>query len=133
MSIPGRAAAAVKGVALWAALGMFVFVLVFTGIGFLITAFFIWIEHYKPHAESAAITGGGLFATAILVGLIGSMILKKIKKRQPSILSEFGGIAGTAGRIAGMLIRRDPRKSLILAIIAGAVAEYVTSDNKKRD
>jgi hypothetical protein len=49
------------------------------------------------------------------------------------LISEFTGIAGTAGRIAGLLIRRDPRKSLILAVIAGALAEYITSDSKKRD
>jgi len=133
MSIPGRANAAVKGLALWAGLGLLVFAVVLAGIGFLISAFFIWVTEYKSHAVAAAITGGALLAAAIIVGLLGSVIIKKTRKPQPSLISEFTGIAGTAGRIAGLLIRRDPRKSLILAVIAGALAEYITSDSKKRD
>ena len=74
-----------------------------------------------------------LLLAAIIIGGLGRIVLKKIKKPQPSILAEFSGIAGTAGRIAGLLIRRDPRKSLILAVIAGALAEYITSDSKKRN
>jgi hypothetical protein len=132
MSIPGRASAAIKGLALWACLGVVVLTIILAGLGFLVSGFFIWVSQYKSHAIAAAITGGGLVAVAIVIGLLGSVILKKIKKPQPSILAEFGGVAGTAGRIAGLLIRRDPRKSLILAVIAGALAEYITSDSKKR-
>ena len=133
MSIPGRVNAAVKGLVLWAGLGLFLFAGVLTGLGFLITGFFIWVEQYKAPAAAAAITGVALFAAVLIIGLLGSFILKKLKKPQPSILAEFTGIAGTAGRIAGLLIRRDPRKSLILAVIAGALAEYITSDSKKRN
>jgi Ca2+/Na+ antiporter len=132
MSISGRASAAVKGLAIWIGLGIFVFAVILTGVGFLINAFYAWVEQHEPHAVAAAITGGALVLLALIIGLIGSSILKRIKKRQPSMLAEFGGLAGTAGRIVGLLIRRDPRKSLILAVIAGAVAEYVTSDTKKR-
>lgn len=133
MSIPGRASAAVKNLALWTGLGIIVLVTTLGALGFLIAGFFIWADHYKGPAIAAAITGGVLLLLAIFIGILGSIILRKIKKPQPSMLAEFGGIAGTAGRIAGLLIRRDPRKSLILAIIAGAVAEYITSDNKKKD
>jgi hypothetical protein len=55
-----------------------------------------------------------------------------MKKPQPSILTEFTGMAGMAGRIAALLIRKDPRKSVVLAVLAGAVAEYLTSGDKKR-
>jgi hypothetical protein len=133
MSIPGRASAAATQLALWAGLGIVVLTVVLTAIGFLVASLFIWIDQYKPDAVAAVITGGALLLAAIVIFLIGRVILKKIKKPQPSILAEFGGIAGTAGRIAGLLIRRDPRKSLILAVIAGALAEYVTSDSKKRN
>jgi hypothetical protein len=133
MSIQGRASAAATQLALWAGLGIVVLTVVLTAIGFLVASLFIWIDQYKPDAVAAVITGGALLLAAIVIFLIGRVILKKIKKPQPSILAEFGGIAGTAGRIAGLLIRRDPRKSLILAVIAGALAEYVTSDSKKRN
>jgi chromate transport protein ChrA len=133
MSIPSRVNAAVKGLALWAGLSLLVFAVVLTAIGFLITGFLIWLEQFKSHAVAAAITGGALLIAAVIVGIVGSIVIKKTKKRQPSIIAEFTGVAGTAGRIAGLLIRRDPRKSLILAVIAGALAEYITSDSKKRD
>jgi hypothetical protein len=133
MSIQGRATAAAKELVLWAGLGVVVLSVLLAALGFLIAAFFIWIDHYKSDIVAAAITGGALLLFAIVIGIIGRVILKKIKKPQPSLLAEFGGIAGTAGRIAGLLIRRDPRKSLILAVIAGALAEYVTSDSKKRN
>lgn len=133
MSIQGRANAAAKELALWAGLGVVVLTVLLAALGFLITAFFIWIAHTKSYPVAAAITGGTLLLIAIFIGIAGRIILKKIKKPQPSLLAEFGGIAGTAGRIAGLLIRRDPRKSLILAVIAGALAEYVTSDSKKRN
>ncbi len=133
MSIPGRVNAAVKGLALWAGLGLVVSAIALTALGFLIAGFFIWVEQYKSHAVAAAITGGALLGAAVIIGVIGSLILKKIKKPQPSIVSEFLGTAGIAGRIVGMLIRRDPRKSLILAVVAGALAEYITTDSKKRN
>jgi hypothetical protein len=133
MSIQGRASAAAKELALWTGLGIVVLTVVLAAIGFLVASLFIWIDHFKSDTVAAAITGGALLLAAILIGLIGRVILKKIKKPQPSLLAEFGGIAGTAGRIAGILIRRDPRKSLILAVIVGALAEYVTSDSKKRN
>jgi hypothetical protein len=133
MSIHGRATSAAKELALWAGLGVVVLSVVLAALGFLIASLFIWIAHYKSDTVAAAITGGTLLLLAIVIGILGRAILKKIRKPQPSLIAEFGGIAGTAGRIAGLLIRRDPRKSLILAVIAGALAEYVTSDNKKRN
>jgi hypothetical protein len=133
MSIPARVNAAAKGLALWAGLGLVVFAIVMAGLGFLVAGFFIWVEQYRSHAEAAAITGGALVVLAVVIGLVGRAVLKKLKRPQPSILAEFGGIAGTAGRLAGFLIRRDPRKSIILAVIAGALAEYITSDSKKRN
>jgi hypothetical protein len=35
-----------------------------------------------------------------------------------------------AGRLVGLLVRKDPKKALILSIIAGAVAEYISSERK---
>jgi hypothetical protein len=132
MSIQGRVSAAMRELVLGAGLGVSVLATALAGLGFLITGFFLWIEQYKSRPAAAAITGGVLLALAILIGVIGSLILKKLKKPQPSLLAEFGGIAGTAGRLAGFVIRRDPRKAMFLAVIAGAVAEYITSGDKKK-
>jgi hypothetical protein len=132
MSIPGRVEAAVKGLALWAGVGMAVLATALAGLGFLIAGFFIWVERHQPRDAAAAITGGVLLAMAIIIGIGGNIVLRKIKKPQPGMLAEFGGLAGTAGRLAGILIRREPRKAVILAVIAGAVAEYITSGDKKK-
>jgi hypothetical protein len=132
MSIQGRVQAAVKGAVLKAALGMVVFSIFLTALGFLIAGFYNWIQHLWPQYNPAAITGGILVAAALIIFGLGSAILRKMKKPQPSILTEFTGMAGMAGRIAALLIRKDPRKSVVLAVLAGAVAEYLTSGDKKR-
>ncbi len=131
MSIPARAEAAVKGLALWAGLGMAVLATSLAGLGFLIAGFFLWARH-ESHDAAAAITGGVLLVLAIAIAITGQAVLKRIKRRQPPLISEFTGIIVTAGRIAGLLIRKDPRKSMILAVIAGAVAEYITSGDKRK-
>jgi hypothetical protein len=131
MSIPARAEAAVKGLALWAGLGMAVLATSLAGLGFLIAGFFLWVHRYNSDDIAAAITGGVLLALAIAIGITGQLVLKRIKRRQPPLISEFTGIIVTAGRIAGLLIRKDPRKSMIIAVIAGAVAEYITSGDKR--
>jgi hypothetical protein len=100
--------------------------------GFLIAGFFSWIHHLWPQYNAAAITGGILVVAALIIFGLGTAILRKLKKPQPSILTEFTGMAGMAGRLAALLIRKDPRKSVVLAVLAGAVAEYLTSSDKKR-
>ncbi len=132
MSIPARAEAAVKGLALWAGLGMAVLAISLAGLGFLIAGFFLWVARHESHDAAAAITGGVLLVLAIAIALTGQAVLKRIKRRQPPLISEFTGIIVTAGRIAGLLIRKDPRKSMIIAVIAGAVAEYITSGDKRK-
>jgi hypothetical protein len=132
MSIPARAEAVVKGLTLWAGLGVAVLGIVFIALGFLIAGFFLWVARHAPHDAAAAITGGVLLLIAIIVLLIGRTALKRMKRRQPPLMSEFTGILISAGRIAGLLIRKDPRKSLVLAVIAGAVAEYITSGDKRK-
>ncbi len=133
MSIPGRAEAALKGLALIAALGAAVLAILLGGLGFLIAGFFLWIERFQAHDAAAAITGGVLFALAIIIAAAGRAILRRVKKKQPPLLSELTGIIATAGRIAGLLIRKDPRKSMVIAIIAGALAEYITSGDKRKN
>ncbi len=134
MSIPARAEAAVKGLVMWAGLGMAVFAVMLIALGFFVAGFFLLVERFLPHdaAAAAAITGGVLLLVAIIVGLIGKSALTRMKRQRPPLITEFTGVFATAGRIAGMLIRRDPRKAMVLAVIAGAVADYITSGEKKK-
>ena len=132
MSIQGRISAAVRKLVLGAGLGITVIVALFAGVGFLVAGFFFWVQQYKSAPVAVLITGGALLVLAILIAGIGGAIVKKMRKPQPSLLAEFGGIAGTAGRLAGFLIRRDPRKAMILAVIVGGVADYITGGDKKK-
>ena len=105
--------------------------IVLAGIGFLITGFFIYIARHTDAASAAAITGGVLLVLAVVTGLVGGTVLRRIRRRQPSMLSDFGGIIGVAGRLVGLLVRKDPKKAMIISIVAGALAEYITSERKR--
>jgi len=131
MSIARRASLLARIAALWAGLGVAALCIALAGIGFLAVAFFIWLLRHFPADEAAAISGGALLLVAVLTVLVGNAIIRRIKANQPSMLAEFGGTLGLAARIVGMLVRKDPRKAIILSMIAGALAEYVTSDRKK--
>jgi hypothetical protein len=131
MNLTRRASVLIKSAALWAAVAVAVLCIALAGVGFLISGFFLWLAHRTGYAPASAITGGVLLLLAIATGLVGGMVLERIRRRQPSLLSDFGGVIGLAGRLVGMLVRKDPKKAIILSIIAGALAEYITSDRKK--
>ena len=92
---------------------------------------FICLSRHTGEAAAAAITGAALLILAIIIGLAGGYTLKRIRRRQPSLLSEFGGTLGMAGHLAGFLVRKDPRKAMILSLVAGALAEYITGERKR--
>jgi tetrahydromethanopterin S-methyltransferase subunit C len=130
MSIAGRTNAAIKQAAFSAGLGIAVLAISLAGLGFLTASLYVLMTRFFPPAGAAAITGAGLIL-AMLIGAIGAGLLKRAKKRQPSLLSEFGGTLGLTTRLITMLVRRDPKKAIILATLSGAIAEYVLSDNRK--
>jgi len=131
MSISSRASAAAKQLALAAGLGIVVLCAILAGCGFLAAALYIAVAEHFPAAEAAAITGGAIIALAILLGLIGAAILRKLKKPQPSMLAEFGSTVGLMTKLASILVRRDPKKAVILAAVSGAIIEYVMGDRRK--
>jgi hypothetical protein len=131
MNLSRRASTLVKSAALWAGVAVAVLCIVLAGIGFLITGFFIYIARHTDAASAAAITGGVLLVLAVITGLLGGTVLRRIRRRQPTMLSEFGGIIGVAGRLVGLLVRKDPKKAMIISIVAGALAEYITSERKR--
>jgi hypothetical protein len=131
MNISGRINGVARNIALWACLGVVILGVVLAALGFLITAAFIVLAHRMDHAQAAGLLGGLLLVLALLLAWIGGAIIRNSRKRYPSLLAEFGGTIGLAGRLVGMLVAKDPKKALILSVIAGALAEYITSDRKK--
>ncbi len=121
----------VKTAALSASMAVAVLCIALAGLGFLVTGLFIWVARHTDYASASAITGGVLLLLAVAIGLIGGVVLRRIRAKQPSMLSEFGGTIGLAGRLMGILVRRDPKKAIIISIIAGALAEYIASDGKQ--
>jgi hypothetical protein len=101
------------------------------GLGFLVAAFYLYAAQHMDAERAAALTGGVLLALAVLIGAGGAAVLRKIKKPQPGLLSDLGGTLGLGIRLAGLLVRRDPRKAIIIAAVSGALAEYILSDRKK--
>jgi hypothetical protein len=117
--------------ALWTVLLIGVLFTLLGALAFLVAAFFIWMSSLTSPAAAAAITGGTLIILAIVAGLIGGTILSRMRARQPSFVGSLGGTLGLAARVIAMAVRSDPRKALILSIVAGALAEYMTSERKK--
>jgi hypothetical protein len=132
VNLTGRAAEALKRFALGAGIGLAVLAVALAGLGFLITGFYIWLARHVDAASAAAITGGLLALLAILIAVIGGDILRRIKKTQPGLLSDFGGTLGLGLRLAGILVRRDPKKAIIIAAVTGALAEFILSESKTK-
>jgi nitrate/nitrite transporter NarK len=131
MNLSRRANNLIKNAALWASVAVAVLCIVLAGIGFLITGFFICLSRHTGEASAAAITGAALLVLAAVAGLAGGYLLKRIRHRQPSLMSELSGTVGMASRLVGFLVRKDPRKAMIISIVAGALAEYITSERKR--
>ena len=134
MDIPRRADAAVKGLLLWVGVGMATLFVALAGLGFLVAGFFLWLHQTRSNAAAAAITGGVLLILAVLIAGTGIYVLNQIKKRRPTLMQEVGGFAGMAGaaaRLVTLVIRRDPRKALFMALLAGAITEYFTGGDKR--
>jgi hypothetical protein len=131
MNLSRHARLLIKGAALWTGVAVAALCIALAGLGFLVTAFFIWLAQRTDYAISSAVTGIVLLALALATGLAGGLVLKRMRERRPSLAAEFGGTVGIVGRLAGILVRRDPRKAMILSVIAGALAEYITSEKKR--
>ena len=132
MSLSRRVGILTKNAALWAGMALAVLCTALAGLGFLIAGLFIFIARHTGNASAAAITGGVMLLLAIIIGLTGGIVLNRMRREQPSLISELDGTIGLAGRLIGLLVRRDPKKAMIISIIAGALAEYIMTDRKER-
>jgi hypothetical protein len=131
IDLAGRATSVVLRAAAALGIGLAVFAIILAGIGFFAAGAFIHLAHLLGPAKGAAVMGGALFVLAILVGLAGAWSLKNFKKRRPSMLSEFNATFGLGARLLVLLVRRDPKKAILLAAVTGAIVEYLLGDDKK--
>jgi len=131
MNISARAGALLRHLALSASVGIAGLFIALAGLGFLIFAYYSWLQTHLPGEQAAAITGVTLLVIATAVSIIGLAIVKNLKKPQPSLLADFGGTLGLGLRLASLLVRKDPKKAIILATVAGAIAEYLLNDTKE--
>lgn len=131
MNISARANAVLRHLALSAGVGVAVLFIALAALGFLIFAYYTWLLTRFTVPPAAAITGATLIAIAIIVSAAGFAVVKKLKKPQPSMLADIGGTLGLGFKLASFVIRKDPKKAIILATISGALAEYLLSDTRK--
>lgn len=131
MNLSARAGAVLRHLALSASVGIAVLFIALAGLGFLIFAYYNWLLSHFPTEQAGAITGATLILIAAATGIFGLAIVKKLKKPQPSMLADFGGTLGIGLRLASLLVRKDPKKAIILATIAGAIAEYLLNDTRE--
>lgn len=94
-------------------------------LGFFVASFYILLTQHTSPAAATAITGAILLALALIAALITKTIFKKRRHHRLSDWSELLGIAA-------YLIRRDPKKAMLLALLAGAVTEYFAGDKPER-
>jgi hypothetical protein len=132
MNLARRAGFLGKAAALWVVMAVAVLCTALGALGFFTAAFLIWVSHYLGPAAAAAIAGLVLLLVACGIALVFTLILRRMRARQPSMATEALGTLSLVMRFAGLLIRRDPRKAVLAALIAGALAEYFTSDRQPR-
>lgn len=133
MSLARRARFLCKSAAFSATVAVAVLCMCLGALGLLIAAFIVWLNHFLGPAAALAIAGVvGLGIALIIMGVAG-LVLRRMRARQPSLASETIGMLSFGMRMATMVIRRDPSKMMLAAIIAGAMAEYLSNSRPPKD
>ncbi|MGE4481116.1 hypothetical protein [Acidocella sp.] len=132
MDLSRRAVFVGKSAALWAVMALAVLCTALAALGFFTAAFLIWVSDYLGPAAAAAIAGVILLLAACAIAGGFTLVLRRMKARQPSMTTEAMGSLSLAIRLASLVVRRDPRKAMLAALIAGAVAEYFTSPRQPK-
>jgi hypothetical protein len=126
MSFLRYASFTLKSAAIWAGLGVAVLCLVLAAFGLLAVALFIFVAHRWGEAAGAGITALALLFVAGLVVLSGALFFNRARHRTPAIFADTAGTIAMVTSIANMLVRRDPKRAILLSLLAGAVTEYFT-------
>ncbi len=132
MSLVRYTSILLKGAALWAALATMVLVLVLAAFGFLAAACFIWLAAHLGAAAAAALSAVALLLLALIVSLSGGIMLALLRARAPELFESTAGSIATIAGLLSLLVRQDPRRTLLLALLAGALTEYFAAPEKPR-
>lgn len=127
MNLVRTAGAALQRGALWGALATIVLCLVLASLAFLAAALFIWLAHHVGAAGAAAITALALLILALQIVLFGGLWLSKLRTNSPGLFDDAASTIAMLTTIATLLVRRDPKRTLLLALLGGALAEYLAA------
>jgi hypothetical protein len=131
MKVSRHAGTMIKGAVIWTGLVVAVLCIALAATGFFAAAFFVWMADHLGAAAAAAVTGSALLVLGVVIAFVGGALLRSLRRRQPSLLSELGGTVGLVTRLVAMMVRRDPKKAMIISLVAGALAEYITTERKR--
>lgn len=126
-------AVVLKSAALWGALATIVLCLVLGAFAFLAAALFIWMAAHLGAAGAAALTAFLLLLLAGLVMIFGAITLARLRRRAPALFADPAAGIATITSLIALLVRRDPKRTLLLALLSGAVTEYFAATDKTRD
>lgn len=121
-----------KTVLLWVAMAMALLCILLGALGFLTAAFLLWLEHYLSPAGALAITGALLLLEALALLGCFRLALRRLHARQPASNSTATNLFQLGLRFVMMMVQRSPRKAMLLALIAGALAEYFTTNEQSK-
>ncbi|MDE2390032.1 MAG: hypothetical protein KGL65_00340 [Rhodospirillales bacterium] len=131
MSLARRARFLGKSAALWTTMAVAVLCMALGALGLLIAALIVWLSHCLGQAAALAIAGAALLGIAALTLGAGTMALHRRRARQPGLTADAADLLGFGLRMVALLVRRAPGKALLAAVIAGAVAEYLSSGQQR--
>jgi hypothetical protein len=97
--------------------------------GCFVAAFYLWVVPHLGAAAAAAVTGAVLLVLALFLAFVGSTLLRLMKRRPRSLLRELQNTIGLAVRL---IVSRDPKKAVLVSLIVGALAEYISTPGRKR-
>lgn len=132
MSLGNYAGMLMKRAAASAVMGVIMLALAGIGFGFFIAALYIWLSTFFGAPAACAITGTVLLFFALMILAIGSFILHRLRRRTPHLFAAATQSLGAAVSLGGLLIRAGPKRVLMMALVAGAVTEYLTTRDKPR-
>ena len=97
--------------------------------GCLVAAFYLWVAPHLGPAAGAALTGAALLVLAAFLALAGGALLRLMKRRPHNLLND---IQNTIRLMAKLILLRDPKKALLVSMLAGALAEFIATPSRKR-
>lgn len=119
----------IKWAVIGACLALGVLGILLAASGCFVVAFYFWVAPHLGRPAAAAVTGAVLVVLALVLALAGGASLRRMKRRPRRLLGE---IQNTIGLVARLMLARDPKKALLVSLLAGALAEYILSPSRKR-